>query len=98
MVWKFKNRVLLPICLPVMYLTYLKIIIDFKRNSDDSIPQKHEESHLYASIKSEQISREQEIKSFELIQNGIFWSDYAESLVPKGMLFSSCSFHGLLIK
>ena len=98
MVWKFKNRVLLPVCLAVMYLTYLKIITDFKRNSDEGIPQKHEEIHVYASNKSEKISREQKIKSFEFIQSGIFWSDYAESLVPKGMLFSSCSFHGLLIK
>ena len=97
MVRKFMNLLLLPLCSIVIYLAYRETLLDFKRNSDNSIPQKHEEIHLYASNKSEEISQKHKTKSLELIQNGIFWSDYAESLVPKGMLFSSCSFHGLLI-
>lgn len=80
---------LLPFYLILIYFTYYVIVFDFKRNSDIGIPQRHKDINLYASNKSEKTSRKHKNKSLELVQNGIFWSDYAESLIPKGILFSS---------
>ena len=91
MIMKFITHLLLPFCLLLIPLTYMYdvIVFDFKRNSDIDIPQRYKDINLYAANKSEKTSRRHKNKSLELVQNGIFWSDYAESLIPKGMLISA---------
>ena len=87
MIRKLTTPLLLPLCLTVISLTYYEIIFDLKRNPDKGILQRYNELNLYVSNVSDKTVQKQENKSLELIRNGIFWSDYAESLMPKGKPF-----------
>ena len=82
------RKLVLALCSILISLACYEIA--FKRNLNAHTRQTHEEEiYLYDSNKSEETSEKQRNKSLELVQNGIFWSDYAESLIPKGILFSS---------
>ena len=87
MTMKLLTRLLVPLFLILISVAYYEIILDLKRNSQIVLPQRYKEIHSYESNKSEKTIHKQRNKSLELVQNGIFWSDYAESLIPKGMLF-----------
>ena len=70
---------LIIICFFVLYLTYYKGFFYHKINYD----------RVNWIRKSNSATQKQGNKSIDLIQNGIFWSSYAEALVPKGIIFSS---------
>ena len=77
---------LLPSCLILISLTYFYRIYvpGYKRVTEDSVLQKHKKVHFNVLNKSNS-TKEDKNKSLHLVKNGIFWSDYAETLVPEGM-------------
>ena len=84
---RFLEFLLILICLFVVYFTYFEGLLYNKRNSDRGF-------HKYKDIDVILLPtfQKHKNKSLDLIRNGIFWSSYAESLVPKGMIISSWVF------
>jgi hypothetical protein len=88
MFWRF----ILPfLCVLVLFLTNFKRKYDFERNSDLSqfkFKIVGEKLNTSVSLNVSTTSESGKYKSIntDLIQDGIFWSDFAESFVPKGKI------------
>ncbi|XP_060596612.1 four-jointed box protein 1-like isoform X1 [Ruditapes philippinarum] len=87
MFWRF---IVPSLCVLVLFFTYFKRKYDFERNSDYSQfkfkifgGKLNKSVSMNVSTKSES-GKDKSINT-DLVQDGIFWSDFAESLVPKGL-------------
>ena len=72
----------------VLYLAYFKGLF-YDKNYSDRVSVKNKGNAFNWIRKSNSTTQKHTNKSVDLVQNGIFWSSYAESLVPKGIIFSS---------
>jgi hypothetical protein len=88
MFWRF---IVPSLCVLVLFFTYFKRKYDFERNSDYSQfkfkifgGKLNKSVSMNVSTKSES-GKDKSINT-DLVQDGIFWSDFAESLVPKGKI------------
>lgn len=91
MIWRFKTCVVTSSCLILLSLTLFERNIDVKGLSQLTymsyvgVPREENENNL--SPFGEMNIQEHKNTNLELIHNGIFWSNYAESFVPKGDYF-----------
>ena len=90
MIRRFLAFLMILICFFVLYWTYFEGLFYNKRNSD-GVFQKYKGIHSNL-VRKYNSTAQKHIKSLDLIRNGIYWSSYAESFVPKGMLICSLCF------